>query len=161
MGEKYYSDQNLDIKTKLKDNWISSLSFINKYYNTYRAEETADEVNAQTIILNNTYRFSNSSARMELQHQWADSYHKNWAAALLEYNFKKNWSVFAHDLFNYGNPDSAKQMHYYQGGVVFRKSQTRVQAAYGRQRGGLLCVGGVCRYVPESAGFSLGLTTNL
>ena len=161
LGERYYSDQSLDIKTKLKDNWISSLTLLNQYYNTYRAEETSGEVNAKTVVLNNTYRFANSSARLELQHQWADSYYQNWAAALAEFNFKKNWSVFAHDLFNYGNPDESKQMHYYQGGLVFRKNQTRIQAAYGRQRGGLLCVGGVCRYVPESAGFSLGITSNL
>ncbi|MDR6403151.1 MULTISPECIES: DUF6029 family protein [Chryseobacterium] len=160
LGEKYYSDQSLDIRTRLKENWKIALVFINQYYNTYRTEETTGEVKAQTVVLDNIYRFPKSSIKIELQHQWADGYHGNWAAGLAEYNFKKHWSVFINDLYNYGNSDKEKQMHYYTGGLVFRKNSTRIQASYGRQRGGLLCVGGVCRFVPESAGFTLGISTN-
>lgn len=160
LGEKYYSDQSLDIRTRLKENWKIALVFINQYYNTYRTEETTGEVKVQTVVLDNIYRFPKSSIKIELQHQWADGYHGNWAAGLAEYNFKKHWSVFINDLYNYGNSDKEKQMHYYTGGLVFRKNSTRIQASYGRQRGGLLCVGGVCRFVPESAGFSLGISTN-
>jgi hypothetical protein len=160
LGEKYYSDQSLDIRTRLKDKWKVALVFINQYYNTYRAEETSGEVKAQTLILDNIYRFSKSSMKLELQHQWANGYHGNWAAGLFEYNFNKNWAVFANDLYNYGNSDNEKQMHYYTGGLVFRKNSTRIQASYGRQRGGLLCVGGVCRFVPESTGLSLGISTS-
>lgn len=160
LGEKYYSDQGLDIRTRLKEKWKTALVLINQYYNTYRVEETSGEVKAQTIILDNIYRFSKSSMKLELQHQWANGYHGNWAAGLFEYNFNKNWAVFVNDLYNYGNSDKEKQIHYYTGGLVFRKNSTRIQASYGRQRGGLLCVGGVCRFVPESAGFSLGISTS-
>lgn len=160
LGEKYYSDQSLDIRTRLKDKWKVALVFINQHYNTYRVEETSGEVKAQTLILDNIYRFSKSSMKLELQHQWANGYHGNWAAGLFEYNFNKNWSIFANDLYNYGNSDKEKQIHYYTGGLVFRKNSTRIQASYGRQRGGLLCVGGVCRFVPESAGLSLGISTS-
>ncbi|MDR6461228.1 hypothetical protein J2786_004382 [Chryseobacterium vietnamense] len=160
LGEKYYADQSLDIRTRLKDKWKIGLVLINQYYNTQRVEETSGEVKAQTIVLDNIYRFSKSSMKLELQHQWANGYHGNWAAGLFEYNFNKNWSVFANDLYNYGNSDKEKQMHYYTGGLVFRKNSTRIQASYGRQRGGLLCVGGVCRFVPESAGLSLGISTS-
>jgi len=160
LGEKYYQDQSLDIRTKLKENWKIALVLINQYYNTYRVEETSGKVRAQTVILDNSYRFSNSSIKLELQHQWADNYNGNWMAALVEYNFIKNFSVFINDLYNYGNPDKQKQLNYYTGGLVFRKKSTRIQGMYGRQRGGLLCVGGVCRFVPESVGFSLGISTN-
>jgi len=160
LGEKYYSDQSLDIRTRLKEKWKIALVLINQYYNTYRVEETSGEVKAQTIILDNIYRFSKSSMKLELQHQWANGYHGNWTAGLFEYNFNKNWAVFVNDLYNYGNSDKEKQIHYYTGGLVFRKNSTRIQASYGRQRGGLLCVGGVCRFVPESAGFSLGISTS-
>jgi hypothetical protein len=30
----------------------------------------------------------------------------------------------------------------------------------GRQRGGLVCVGGVCRFVPESSGLTLTFNTS-
>ncbi|WP_027378552.1 DUF6029 family protein [Chryseobacterium daeguense] len=160
LGEKYYSDQSLDIRTRLKENWKVALVLINQYYNTYRTEETTGQVKAQTVVLDNIYKFSKSSVKLELQHQWADGYHGNWLAGLAEYNFKKHWSIFINDLYNYGNPEKEKQIHYYTGGLVFRKNSTRIQASYGRQRGGLLCVGGVCRFVPESAGFSLGISAN-
>ncbi|MDR6488310.1 hypothetical protein J2799_002821 [Chryseobacterium vietnamense] len=160
LGEKYYADQSLDIRTRLKDKWKIGLVLINQHYNTQRVEETSGEVKAQTIVLDNIYRFSKSSMKLELQHQWANGYHGNWTAGLFEYNFNKNWSVFANDLYNYGNSDKEKQMHYYTGGLVFRKNSTRIQASYGRQRGGLLCVGGVCRFVSESAGLSLGISTS-
>lgn len=160
LGEKYYSDQSLDIRTRLKENWKIALVFINQYYNTYRTEETTGQVRAQTVVLDNIYKFSKSSLKIELQHQWADGYHGNWLAGLAEYNLKKHWSIFINDLYNYDNPEKEKQIHYYTGGLVFRKNSTRIQASYGRQRGGLLCVGGVCRFVPESAGFSLGISAN-
>jgi hypothetical protein len=32
--------------------------------------------------------------------------------------------------------------------------------AYGRQREGLLCVGGVCRQVPAASGFMLTITSS-
>ncbi|WP_333597646.1 DUF6029 family protein [Chryseobacterium flavum] len=160
LGERYYSDQSLDIRTRLKDNWKIAAVFINQFYNTFRTEETSGEVKAQTVVLDNIYKFSKSSIKLELQHQWADGYHGNWAAGLFEYNINRNWSCFVNDLYNYGNTDKDKQMHYYTGGLVFRKNSTRIQASYGRQRGGLLCVGGVCRFVPESAGFSLGISAN-
>jgi hypothetical protein len=31
---------------------------------------------------------------------------------------------------------------------------------YGRQRGGLICIGGVCRFVPENTGLTANLTVN-
>ncbi|OCK51681.1 hypothetical protein BA768_02910 [Chryseobacterium sp. CBo1] len=160
LGEKYYSDQSFDIRTRLKENWKIALVLINQYYNTYRTEETLGNVKAQTIVVDNIYRFSKSSLKVELQHQWANSYHGNWVAGLAEYNFRKNWSFFINDLYNYGNSDGKNKLHYYTSGIVFRKNSSRVQASYGRQRGGLLCVGGVCRFVPESAGLSLGISTN-
>ncbi len=160
LGEKYYSDQSIDIRTRPHENLKTAFTFLNQYYNTKRIEETSGEVKAQTLIVDNIYKLPKSSVKLELQHQWANGYHGNWAAALAEYNFLKHWSVFVNDLYNYGNANPEKQLHYYNGGLVFRKSSTRVQASYGRQRGGLLCVGGVCRYVPESAGFSMNLTTS-
>jgi hypothetical protein len=98
-----------------------------------------------------------NSIRWELQHQWADGGFKNWAASQLEFNLKSNWSFFAIDLYNYGNDNANKKIHYYNIGLAYKQGAARVQANYGRQRGGLICVGGVCRFVPESAGLNLGV----
>jgi hypothetical protein len=61
-------------------------------------------------------------------------------------------------MYNYGNDDPDLRNHYYNVGGAFRKNSP-IAVNYGRQRGGLVCVGGVCRFVPESSGISLSLNT--
>jgi hypothetical protein len=90
---------------------------------------------------------------------WADSDRKNWAASTVEFNLNSTLSFFAADIYNYGNDDPDLRNHYYNFGSAFRQKSTRIALSYGRQRGGLVCVGGVCRFVPESSGFSLSLNT--
>lgn len=159
LGERYYSDFNVDIRKRLSSSWNTALVYIYQDYNTDRIQETEGQVYATTAVWDNIFKINKNSLKVEVQHQWADSSYKNWAAGLVEFNFLKNWSVFTSDMYNYGNDDAEKQMHYYTFGGVFRKNSTRVQASYGRQRGGLLCVGGVCRMVPENTGFTLGINT--
>ena len=67
------------------------------------------------------------------------------------------FSVFGIDLYNYGNNDVAERLHYYNFGAAYKKGAARLQLSYGRQRGGLICVGGICRFVPESAGLNASL----
>lgn len=159
LGERYYSDFNIDIRKKLSPNWNTAFIYVYQDYNTDRIQETEGQVYATTAVWDNLIKINKSSLKFEIQHQWANSSFKNWAAGLTEFNFKKNWSIFVSDMYNYGNDDKEKQMHYYTFGTVFRKNSTRVQASYGRQRGGLICVGGVCRMVPENTGFSLNINT--
>src|SRR5690606_24330761 len=123
-------------------------------------EETQGLVKTNIFCAEGTYRFTSvRSIRVLGEHMWADSDKKNWAAATVELNLNPQWSVYGTDLYNYGNPDSEMQNHYYNFGGAFRKGSTRVALSYGRQRGGLVCVGGVCRYVDESSGVSLSLNT--
>ena len=100
---------------------------------------------------------------------WADNDRGNWASLMVEYNQNANWSVFATDMYNYGFEDSGHlidsefdkfKIHFYNAGVTYRKNSSRVSLGYGRQRGGLVCAGGVCRFVPASTGVSLTITTS-
>lgn len=52
------------------------------------------------------------------------------------------------------------RLHFYNVGTIFNKGAYRFQASYGRQRGGLICVGGVCRFVPQSAGVNIGINVS-
>ena len=62
------------------------------------------------------------------------------------------------DQYNYGNPSDELQLHYAYGSFGYIKDATRISIGYGRQREGLFCVGGVCRYVPASNGLTLSFT---
>ena len=51
----------------------------------------------------------------------------------------------------------AEKVHYYNFSVGYRHKATRVHLSYGRQREGVLCLGGICRTVPASNGLMLKL----
>ena len=155
-GEKFYTDFSVELRKNFSKKWTSILTYLNQYYNSKYVEESFGEVNAHTIVWDNQYNFSGSKTlKLELQHQWADASFKNWAAGLIEYNFNSNWSIFNNHLYNYGNDDDTKKIDYYSFGTSYSKKAARIQLSYGRQRGGLVCIGGVCRFVPESSGLTL------
>ncbi len=159
-GNKYFSDYNIEISKKFNNKFQGIFGYINQYYNKKLVEETEGLVRTNIVAAEGTYRFNTKqSTRFLLEHMWADSDRKNWASFTAEYNVNQKLSFYVMDLYNYGNDDEALRKHYYNFGTAYRKNSTRIAFSYGRQRGGLVCVGGVCRFVPESTGFSLSLNT--
>lgn len=159
LGEKYFSDLNLEIRKKWSKQWASIFTITNLYYNKRYVEETVGEVNATILVAESIYKITpKKSIRLEGQHLWTKDDKKNWWASTVEFNLSPRISFFASDLYNYGNDN--KKIHYFNFGGSFTKNRTRIALNYGRQRGGLLCVGGVCRIVPESTGFGLSLNTS-
>ena len=116
---------------------------------------------ATTADWDNLFKNNKSSIKLEDKHQWTSSSFKNWLAALAEFNFKKNWSIFVSDMYNYGIDDKEKQVHYFNFGAVFRNNSAQVQASYACQREGLISVGGVYRMLPENTCFLLNINTRL
>jgi hypothetical protein len=160
-GKRYFTDYNIEITKKWNTKWQSVFSYINQYYNKKMIEETAGEVNTNILAAEATYKFTTTrSIRIMGEHLWADHDKKNWVGATVEFNFNSKLSMYVLDLYNYGNDVSYLQNHYYNIGGAYRKNSTRIALNYGRQRGGLVCVGGVCRFVPESSGISLSLNTS-
>lgn len=159
LGTKYFSDYNIEIKKRLSESWLTGFYYINQYYNK-KWLEGGEVVNTNIVTGEATYNFTPSkSIRFEAEHMWADADKKNWAGGTIEVNINDKYSFYVWDIYNYGNDDSSKQTHYYNAGGAYRVGATRIAANYGRQRGGLVCVGGVCRFVPESTGFSLSIST--
>lgn len=160
-GKKMFSDYNIEVTKKWDNKWQSVFSYINQYYNKKLIQETSGEINSNIVGAETTYRFTSTrSIRVLAEHLWADYDRKNWAGATVEYNLNSKLSFYVSDLYNYGNDVDYYRNNYYNVGGAFRKNSTRVALNYGRQRGGLVCVGGVCRFVPESSGLSLSLNTS-
>ncbi|RWX03487.1 DUF6029 family protein [Flavobacterium cerinum] len=159
LGNKYFSDYNVEIKKRFSENWITGIEYINQYYNKAWLEG-GEVVKTNIVCAEATYNFTPSkSIRLEGEHMWADADKKNWVGGTLELNLNDKYSLYVWDIYNYGNDDSSKRTHYYNMGGAYRIGATRIAANYGRQRGGLVCVGGVCRFVPESTGFTLSIST--
>lgn len=160
-GKRYYTDYNLEITKKWNNKWQSSFSYINQYYNKQLVEGTEGEINTNIVAAEATYKFTpTKSIRLVGEHMWADYDKKNWGSTIVEFNANSKYSFYVTDLYNYGNDLEYQRNHYYNFGAAFRKKTTRIALSYGRQRGGLVCVGGVCRNVPESSGISLSLNTS-
>lgn len=160
-GKRMYTDYNIEITKKINQKWLTGFSYINQFYNKKYIEDATGEINTHVVGAEATYKISGArSLRFMAEHMWADYDRKNWAAATLEFNVNALFTVYVYDLYNYGNELDYYRNHYYNVGGSFRKKSTRLALNYGRQRGGLVCVGGVCRFVPESSGVSLSFNTS-
>ena len=160
IGNKYFHDYNIELKKKLNESWHIGANYINQYYDQ-RFLGGGKLVKTDIITSEATYNFTKvQSLRIELEKMFADADRKDWVGGTAEFNLNKEFSFYVWDIYNYGNDDPSRQVHYLNVGGSYRKSAFSVTINYGRQRGGLVCVGGVCRFVPESTGFSLSFNTS-
>ncbi|MFZ4772240.1 MAG: DUF6029 family protein, partial [Ferruginibacter sp.] len=65
-------------------------------------------------------------------------------------------SFYASNLSNY----QSKKINYFNVGSAYNHNSLRLSLGYAKQRGGLVCVGGVCRFVPTYLGFTGTLAYN-
>ncbi|MDC1198617.1 DUF6029 family protein, partial [Flavobacteriaceae bacterium] len=161
-GARYFRDFNMEVKKK----WSKTFSTVFTYQNVFIDKSialggfigTQGEIRSNVGVVEGTYKLdAGKSIRAVGQHLWTKQDQKNWMAFVLEYNFNSNWAVYAYDNWNYralSYDGEDSQTHYYSLGGSYTKGTSRVSMNYGRQRGGLICVGGVCRFVPESNGVS-------
>lgn len=161
----YYEDLNFLIEKKFSRSVKAKAAFYRQTYNKHVIEDNIyDDKNmvyADIAVIDFTYKFDRrNSLRTELQGLWTKEDDGDWLAVLLEYNISPTWFFSVQDEFNYGNPDEDMQVHYYNFSFGYTQKSNRISLRYGRQREGLLCVGGVCRYVPASTGFTLTITSS-
>jgi len=159
----YYQDINVEVTKKINKKWKTIFTYIYQVYNKAVVEGKigVPNVHADIAIADVTYKINAShSVRVELQHLWTKQDHKNWAMGLIEYNISPHWFFTAYDEYNYGNDISEDRIHYLNCALGYTRNANRVTIGYGRQRSGLLCVGGVCRFVPASNGFTFTITSS-
>jgi hypothetical protein len=164
-GKRLNRDFNFEIRKKLSKNWSGIFTYINtiidKGVTLGGPIGVQGDIKSNIAIVEGTHKLGKGkSFRVEAQHLWTKQDDKNWAAATIEFNVTNALSFYVNDAFNYGNDVEKDQIHYYNIGGSYTKGASRVALNYGRQRGGLLCVGGVCRFVPENTGLTINLTTS-
>ncbi|HKR03564.1 MAG TPA: DUF6029 family protein [Bacteroidia bacterium] len=161
--ETFFQEINVEINKKFSKDFKLILTYINQIYNIDVVQGLVGHgtVYDHIGIAEINYKFNaKHSMRIELQHLYAEQDAKNWAVVLAEYNIAPHWFVAAFDEYNYGNDDKDLRIHYFSGSLGYTKGVTRIAAGYGKQRQGLLCVGGVCRQVPASNGYTLSITSS-
>jgi hypothetical protein len=154
---RLFTSTSLEI-SKEWGNFKSKLLVNNIFYGQKAIEENGlDEIKSFVAVADITYQASSKlSFRTEFQHLWNESDSKNWAAVLLETSFAPHWTVFVGDDYNYGGEG---KNHYYNSGFSYTVNSTQIMMSYGLTKGGLNCVGGVCRFLPRTKALTLSLTT--
>lgn len=161
--EKYFSDFNIEISRRMNRNLKITLQYLNLFYNIDVIEGHPGEpdVKANIGIADIQYRLTpTKSLRFELQHLSTQQDKGDWASAMVEYTIAPKWFFSISDQFNYGNSDKDKRLHYYNASMGYTHHSSRIAFTWGRQREGIVCVGGVCRYVPASSGLMLTITSS-
>lgn len=154
-GTKYFSDVSLEIRKKINKKWSSIFYYVNQNYNKRFVEETRGSVTANILVGESTYKIGNGKAlRFEAQHLWTKDDRKNWVGGTLEFTVNSRLGFYVSNIYNYGTEKNTEKIHYYNLGGSYSIGAHRFALNYGRQRGGLVCVGGICRFVPESIGLS-------
>jgi len=172
LGDEFFHDVNIEINKKINKKLKFTLMYSNQFinqaqvqYNTLDKKEHPD-VRSHIWVTDITWRYKLGKAvRFEVQNfitkDTVNEYGAgSWMTGLIEWTPSSNWFVVLADQYNYGNEDSHKKVHYYYGGLVYVTGPTRVSISYGRQRAGIFCAGGVCRFVPSANALSISVSTS-
>jgi hypothetical protein len=162
--ELYYQEANVEVTKKFGKSWKGIFTYLYQSYNKDVVEGHLDEygiIYSQIGVVDLTWNMTKKySLRGELQGLWTKQDKGNWIAGLLELTISPKWFFSVQDQWNYGNTDNSQRLHYYLISATYVQNTSRIALSYGRQREGIICVGGVCRYVPASSGLTLTLTTS-
>jgi hypothetical protein len=157
----FYQDLNLELNKKLSEKFSVILTYMNLIYDydVIRGMTGHGKVYADIAATDITWHLnSRHSVRTELQALFTSQDKGNWAMGLAEYSISPHWFFDVYDLYNYGNID--EKVHYLNFATVYVKGSNRFQLSYGKQREGIMCVGGVCRQVPAANGIAISITSS-
>jgi len=78
----------------------------------------------------------------------------------LEYQMGSHYFFAIYNEYNYGNSIESQRINYLGGSIGYTKGTVRISLSGGRQRAGVFCVGGDCRFVPASSGVSVSMAAS-
>jgi hypothetical protein len=170
--ELYFKDFNIEvnkkINNKLKTNFVIANQTYNKDFLEGHTPGDYGVLNSTILISDISYKIKKGhtvrcelqilkSSQLEHAEELAEG---DWSMGLLEYTISPNWFFTVQDMYNWGNENIDKQLHYLNLTAGFIKGANRFEIGYGKKREGIFCVGGVCKLVPSSNGFSLSISSS-
>lgn len=156
MGDEYYHDVNLQIDKKINRALKLNFMYMHQAYNKTIVEGHGGMVRSHILVGEGKYRFNKTfTLRCEAQYLHSHDDQGKWAFFLAELSILPHFMITASDQWNTSHRD-----HYYQGAFTYNQGSHRLQVGYGRTRAGYNCTGGVCRYVPETKGFTASYNYN-
>lgn len=165
-GDLYYADASIEIAKKLSKSTKLTCTYGYQIFNPIVEGHKGDLHHNHIVVADLTWKMNKKNV-MRFEAEWMGSDSKynhdvddkrcgDWIMGLVEYNFTSAWFVSVSDQYAYRDGIG----NYYNVSVGYNHGATRIQLGYGKQREGLLCIGGVCRQVPASNGLTFSLTTS-
>tara|TARA_B110001469_G_C9646191_1_gene326738 strand:+ start:2582 stop:4273 length:1692 start_codon:yes stop_codon:yes gene_type:complete len=181
--ELYFQDINLEINKKINKQVRVNFVIANQTYNKDFLEGHVPGdygvLSSTILVADVSYKIKKGhTVRVELQtlkSNQLENYSEHggiyengmeepaegdWSMALIEYTISPHWFLTVQDMYNWGNENTAKQLHYINLNAGFNKGANRFSIGYGKKREGIFCVGGICKFVPSSNGFSLNISSS-
>lgn len=170
--ELYFRDLNFDLKKKISKKVKVMVNYLDVIYNkdVIEGKIIGKNVHARIGIAEVNYKIKpKHTLRSEFQYLSVDKseeYYKDqgdWVMGLVEYTFSPHWFFAFVDQYNGGYTSEGKTyeaVHYLNISCGYSKGTNRFELGYGKVREGIFCVGGVCRNVPSSNGFTLNITSS-
>ena len=165
-GDLYYGDASVEIAKKLSSALKLTATYGYQIFNPIFEGHPGNIHHNNIVVADLTWKVNKKNVlRFEAEWMGSDSkYDPNvddkrcgdWIMGLVEYNFTSAWFVSVSDQYAYNDGIG----NYYNVSMGYNHGATRIQLGYGKQREGLLCIGGVCRQVPASNGLTFSLTTS-
>lgn len=165
-GETYYGDLSLEVAKKLSKKVKVTGTYGYQVFNPI-VEGHHGALHHNNVVVGDVTWKVNKKHVLRFEAEWlgSDSQYDSevddkragdWIMGLVEWNFGKNWFISASDQYAYNDGKG----NYYNLSVGYTKGASRLQVGYGKQREGIICIGGVCRQVPASNGLTVSLTTS-
>ena len=167
-GDLYYADLSLEVAKKLSKTVKLTATYAYQMFNPVVEGHEPDMYHNHVVIGDVSWRVDKKhSLRFEAEWMGSDSKYDpaenhtdrragDWIMGLVEWNIGSHWFVSVSDQYAYNDGIG----NYYNISAGYNVGATRLQLGYGKQREGLLCIGGVCRQVPASNGLTFSLTTS-
>ena len=169
VGQTLYGDVSVEVAKKLSKTVKLTTTYAYQVFNPVVENEPGSLHHNNIVVADLSWKVSKKhSLRFEAEWMGSDSHYDaddpehsdrragDWLMGLVEWNIGTHWFVSASDQWAYNDGVG----NYYNLSVGYTHGATRLQVGYGKQREGLLCIGGVCRLVPASNGLTFSLTTS-
>ncbi len=169
LGQTLYGDVSVEVAKKLSKSVKLTATYAYQVFNPVVENEPGSLHHNNIVVADLQWKVNKQHAlRFEAEWMGSDSHYDandpahsdrragDWIMGLVEWNIGTHWFVSASDQYAYNDGVG----NYYNLSVGYTSGATRLQVGYGKQREGLLCIGGVCRTVPASNGLTFSLTTS-
>ncbi len=168
-GPLLYGDVSVEVAKKLSKSVKLTATYAYQVFNpAAEGHYGATLIHNNILVADLSWKVSKGHAlRFEAEWMGSDSHYDpaaghddrragDWIMGLVEWNIGTHWFLSLSDQYAYNDGTG----NYYNISCGYTHGATRFQLGYGKQREGLLCIGGVCRQVPASNGLTFSLTTS-